>query len=288
MQTNQLGYLKEAKSRFLSLSLPDERQMGTIHSVFRNSFNVDIDGRLINFSRTGMSLSAHGCVIAAQKMEEVLNSCRMGNIVRLNNSEYTIYTETKTVYLDTSDLPEVDLSVPDITDATVDIAETTIYKKLKEVPFKDEIGLTLNEQTSSRISQLLTVYTCDEKELLDIISFFLGRGKGLTPSGDDLLVGFSLVRKAVLGDSKFEKALKQSLAIRRTTDISDAYYKAYFGGFISSHLIQLIRLLSEGNSHEASDIIQAIGQYGHTSGYDSLYGCYLGMQSIINERGDKV
>lgn len=287
MKRNELGWHKGAKSSFLSLSPSEKRQMGKVHSVFKSSFNIEMDGQLINFSRTGMSLSAHGCVIETRKMEAMLSSLKAGDIVRLKNSVYTMYTENETVSVDLSLLEEVDLSVPDLSRIPADIDETAVYQTLEKMPFEDEVGLELDEQTLLKIDCLRSVYRCDEKKLLDTLTFFIGRGKGLTPSGDDLLVGFALMRKALSGDVRILKAMRECLNSRLTTDVSEAYYEAFFEGFVSSHLKQLVYLLEDKNSEEAGKLICAIGQYGHTSGYDSLYGCYLGLASIINERRDR-
>lgn len=286
MKTSEIGCYEEAKSNFLSFSLPEKRQMGKVHSVFRNSFNIQLNGQLINFSRTGMSLSAYGCVFDSGKMEGLLNNLRPGDIVRYSDAAYTIYTEKGTVNLDTSMLAEVDLTIPDISDVRTDIVESGIYNTLKEVSFEKEIGLELDEQTRLKISCLRSVHRCGEKQRIDTVNFFIGRGKGLTPSGDDLLVGFALMRQALLNDSQLEKVMEKCLRNRLTTDISEAYYRAFIAGFVSSHLKQLIQLLLDENDEEAKELIYAIGQYGHTSGYDSLYGCYLGLESIINERRD--
>lgn len=286
MKIKELGFQKEAKSNFLSLSIPEGRHMGKVHSVFRNSFNIELNGQLINISRIGMSLSAHGCVIDSEQMEMILKSIRPGDIVRLNNSVYSIYTKQLTINVDTSKFTEVDLSIPDLSDQYIDIEKTSVYQALKMISLENEIGLEIDERTQVNLNCLERLHRCETPQLNNAVNFLIGRGKGLTPSGDDLLVGYALTRKVVLRDSHIETVMKACLNDRRTTDISEAYYKAYLEGFVSSHLRQLMELLESLQLEEAKKLIYAIGQYGHTSGYDSLYGCYLGLESIINERRD--
>lgn len=49
-------------------------------------------------------------------------------------------------------------------------------------------------------NHILRLYSGDAGKRTEAISYFIGRGKGLTPSGDDLLVG-ALAADAASGDA---------------------------------------------------------------------------------------
>lgn len=118
------------------------------------------------------------------------------------------------------------------------------------------------------------------------VHHLIGRGKGLTPSGDDLLIGYTMIRKAFIGRDYFEEILRQGVETQSTTDISEAFYGGVLNGYVSSLFISLILAVQQKTYEEAKTLIDRIVHYGHTSGYDTLFGFYLGLQSLINDAKD--
>lgn len=282
MKANSFNTVKETKSHFLSLSLPVERRMGKVHSVFSTSFNVTVDNQLINFSRAEMSLSAHGCLLKKEIINHLLDRCKAGDLVRVDKGVFTFYTSREVLKIDISSMDEIDLSIPKLLIPIRSISETSSYTVLKSLAYKDKLGLDLNEEMNRSFDVLKKVYSSSDDEIASVIDYLIGRGKGLTPSGDDILVGFTMIRKAFLGTDKFEDLFKSRLNNHFTTDISHAYFNALFSGFISSHFITLIESMEKYNK-EVIELTEQIGKYGHTSGYDTLFGFYLGLESLINE-----
>ena len=284
MKANRFNTLKETKSRFLSLSLPVEKTMGKVHSVFTTSFNVEVNAQLINFSRIGMSLSAHGCLLKKESMDQLLNVCRPGDLVRVDKGIFTFYTSQEIIRVDCSKMEEIDLSIPNLEVSIRGITQTPSYSVLRSLPYKEEMGLEDEGLTHEAFDVLRNVNESEKEDIERTIDHLIGRGKGLTPSGDDILVGFTMIRKAFLAAEAFESLLSQRLEKRHTTDISLAYFKALFSGFVSSQFVTLIESLEKEDFQEVEEHIKRIGKYGHTSGYDTLFGFYLGLQSLIDER----
>lgn len=275
--------LKETKSRFLSLSLPTNRQMGKVHSVFQTSFNVLVNDTLFNFSQQGMSLSAHGCILDRKTMNELLEVCKPGNLVKVDKGVFSFYTSNGVLRVDVSQMNEIDLSIPMVNMPRFAISHSALYTALKAVSFDEEIGLKREGKTEEAFATLRKVFQHPQEEHIKAIKYLIGRGKGLTPSGDDMLVGFTMIRKAFIGVDAFEKTLEESVATRSTTDISRAYYKSFFAGYVSSLFISLIESTESKEQADVFKLIERIGRYGHTSGYDTLFGVYMGLQSLINE-----
>lgn len=282
MNIKAIETMKETKSSFLSLSLPVERKMGKVHSVFKTSFNVMIDETLVNFSQQGMSLSAHGCLLDNQTMNQLLDACKPGDLVRLTDGQvFSFYTTKGILKVDLSKMTEIDLSIPKITLPLSDIPDTNVYSVLDLMSFEQLIGLETEGQAQEAFEVLRTLPNRSEQEIKENVKFLIGRGKGLTPSGDDILGGFTMMRKAFLENDAFELILKEAIQKRSTTDISKAYYEGIITGFISSLFGTLIEALENTNEVEVQELIRLIGKYGHTSGYDTLFGMYLGLQSLI-------
>lgn len=109
-----------------------------------------------------------------------------------------------------------------------------------------------------------------------IIRYFLGRGAGLTPGGDDFLVGFLAATWAA---GKLQpnfintfNSLASAEATLLTTDISAEYL--YYAGRrqFASPLHDLMKALYVGGPSQVMAPVDVILANGHTSGLDTLLG----------------
>jgi hypothetical protein len=112
----------------------------------------------------------------------------------------------------------------------------------------------------------------------------IGLGAGLTPSGDDLLVGYLAgLWCAVLDNSdlaQFVANLGKAVVrlSRRTTDISRAYLYHAARGQVSSRLADLAEAICRGeNSERLLTIAESAMRVGHTSGMDAVTGMLIGL-----------
>ncbi|AUV03602.1 DUF2877 domain-containing protein [Phytobacter ursingii] len=123
---------------------------------------------------------------------------------------------------------------------------------------------TLKHAQTSLVHWLRT----GEGELNALLMRFIGRGEGLTPAGDDFLLGVSLV----LNHWRFARAATLNAALPplldRTTDISRAMLEQ---GCDSRYSAQLLALAT-GNSETCPQAIARVADYGHSSGHDMLAG----------------
>lgn len=274
---------KESKSPFFLRSFTGKRKMGRMHSAFRSSFNVMFDHQLLNFSTVGMSVAPHGCVLDKDKIDRVLKNGKTNDLVKMENGIFTFYTRGDIVELDLSHLKEIDLSIPSLTMSKHDIKQTPLYSILEHLAFNQYMGLNKTEHVLESTERLKQIKSHNPQEILQAIEYLIGRGNGLTPSGDDMLLGFSMVRLAFNPHDIVIDYLKEGLSKRSTTAISQAYYDSLFVGYVNSIFLALLQAVESKNELEIHQLVQLITRYGHTSGYDTLFGFYLGMQSLIDE-----
>ncbi|MBI5934407.1 MAG: DUF2877 domain-containing protein [Chloroflexi bacterium] len=116
------------------------------------------------------------------------------------------------------------------------------------------------------------------------LNALIGLGSGLTPSGDDLLVGYLAgLWCAVLDKSErvqFASDLgKEVIRLSgQTTDISRAYLYHAARGQVSSRLADLAEAICRGeNLNRLLAIIESAMQVGHTSGMDAVTGLLVGL-----------
>lgn len=113
---------------------------------------------------------------------------------------------------------------------------------------------------------------------------WIGRGMGLTPSGDDFLQGLLFINEIVpiLGHV-FNEELKKLISLGGlTTDISINYYRCAFSKMYSSTLIELYDTIESGNPKEMRRCIYELLELGNTSGADILSGILTGISFVLN------
>ena len=102
----------------------------------------------------------------------------------------------------------------------------------------------------------------------------LGLGPGLTPSGDDFLVGF-LVALSILDRQDLMAGICeiiQPLISELTGPISGLHILAAKDGEASEVLHQALNSILVGGYDEISECLNAVSLVGHTSGWDALAG----------------
>lgn len=125
-------------------------------------------------------------------------------------------------------------------------------------------------------NHILRLYSGDAAKRSEAISYFIGRGKGLTPSGDDLLVG-ALAADQLLGmlpgdtEGRIRKCLAQDP--KPTTTVSAHYLACALDGLYNEPIHRLLQVLRQESEEKAiAECIKQIMAIGHTSGMDMLTG----------------
>jgi hypothetical protein len=118
------------------------------------------------------------------------------------------------------------------------------------------------------------------------VAGLIGLGSGLTPSGDDFLVGFLAGMQCTVGNNA-NRALflahlgKTVIRIsRQTNDISHTYLFHATSGQVSSRLATLAEAIARG---ESSDHLLPVAEdamcVGHSSGMDTVTGLLVGLSA---------
>src|SRR5262249_9372136 len=101
----------------------------------------------------------------------------------------------------------------------------------------------------------------------------IGLGPGLTPSGDDFLIG-ALATLAALNQTKMHAVLGRTVVavLARTSPLSASFLRAAAAGHVGENLYAMIAALIGG---DADATIAAAERIGHTSGWDTLAGAII-------------
>lgn len=121
--------------------------------------------------------------------------------------------------------------------------------------------------------------------LIDIpVGGLIGLGSGLTPAGDDLLVGYLAGLWCTVRDRSERAHFISRLGEKvidlssQTNDISRTYLYHATQGQVSSRLTNLAEGICRGeNPEHLGDIAEAAMNVGHTSGMDTVAGMLVGL-----------
>jgi hypothetical protein len=122
-----------------------------------------------------------------------------------------------------------------------------------------------------------------------IVAGLIGLGSGLTPSGDDFLVGFLTGLHSTRGKSRNRLKFLSKLGryVRRlscnTNDISSTYLYHATKGKVSSKLAGLVEAIAggEGTNH-FWQTVEKVMRVGHSSGMDTVTGLLVGLSTWGN------
>lgn len=274
------------KSGFLAHALSSVG-MGQIHSVFQNSFNAKIGDQLIHFGKTPDGVSSFGVALEERTLMEMKASIKLEDRVKVGADSMTIYSRTAIWRLQLDLFREADCRLPQ----QMRLAEDPLSEALLRLD-----AMRLEEHTgvigSERDRQLLQDFLVAEPEDRDFqpgfIKHFIGRGIGLTPSGDDFLLGYAMMCRVTGHFTSWLALLDEGMLETNTTDVSRSYYQALVQGFASSQFIGLLEVLRDPQLQGWEKAVEKILQYGHTSGWDTLLGIRLFLQKLKKEYTDNL
>ncbi len=282
MSRDEVKQNRGAKSNLLPLYLKNHRA-GGVHSKFNKGLNIQVDDTLIYIGCSGTPLSVFGLTIEEEQLKEILSSVRIHDLVINKDDKLIFYSMNGTIRIDYKELEIVDLKLPKIKSRINEIRDTGLYQYLETIEFEKVIGIDIDEKTSKHIDLLLNSNKSDTFLNVEIINFFAGRGKGLTPSGDDILIGFTLTLMMFGKFNNWRKDLESNVTSDKTTMISVAYLSALLQGYASESFIHLVKLIDDIEMENIEKTIKKIQSFGHTSGNDTLFGFLLGLKFLGNQ-----
>lgn len=262
----------------------------SFHSNFENSFNLKVNNIIINISTNKTTLPPYGIVLSEIDFMSVKREVDSGNV--------NIKIKENIIHINKLEILVEDASSIYISDIIINknAISNMIIEKLKEIVIlsRKENGFNLNNEVllnsiiyrqdkfenehqddikifTEKLNDLKLFFR--DKADIEILKYFLGRGKGLTPAGDDFLVGavalFYSTGIYERGIYNIKHFIYQNTGIY-TNDISEQFLILATEGKFSRSIIRLIEELKEQKI--SSDTINNVIKYGGTSGTDILLG----------------
>lgn len=272
------------KNTFLgavSNSLPldrSENAIGQVQSLFENSFNLVFGTEMVNVANQSMPCSSFGMKLDTVLVESLLRNLEIGDRVLQKGSSLVFYSTLGGVFtVDLAELAQLDLRLLSV-EPTPDRLEA-LSLALAELNLAESIGLPIDDRTLQILGTLCQPAP-DAETRYQAFSFLVGRGQGLTPSGDDVILGYLLTRRMFDPNFLFDKRFLE-ISHEKTTLISANYLRVLYDGFVSEYIRDLCGAIAKSNLSELPGYARAIMKVGHTSGSDMLLGMSLATDAII-------
>lgn len=282
---NRLGYeVSVCQGRISGMvqGLFDGHHTGRIHSCFRTGLNLLFGDRLIHLDDGEHGLCCFGMTVAAREMKQILMCCGAGDLAVYRDGSLRLYGRGGVVQLELSRFSSVDLAI-----------WQTVQAGQKKMPDSAQDGFSIlqekaegyilgleKDETFRFYTDILSGDEAMERTALfpEAVHFFVGRGQGLTPAGDDILTGYGAVLQCAGKAGALIRALQDDRL--QTTDVSRAYLDAMAQGFANELFVRLLEQLWGGDTKRFQETLKQMERIGHTSGCDTLYGMYLGLKKM--------
>lgn len=275
---------KEEKSSYLTAFFKGNR-VGVVHSLFTHSLNIKLGKQLVHVSDTLEPLSAFGVKLKDEKIQALLTVVKIGDFVSCQNQMLTFYNQWNKVLLVVALelLTEIQLKIEPFTSYPTCIEETAFFKELSHIPVHMRTGLSLSSATTGYLEELSNYpqNPLSNVEQSAIMNHLLGRGIGLTPSGDDFLIGYTSILTLFDQQHEWLKTMQQVIRTDKTTEISIAYLRCLLEETVNENIKELTDLFFSKDQSLIQNKMERMLFFGHTSGIDTLFGMFIGTQAMI-------
>lgn len=283
---------------------------GHVHSVFNNSFNLAFGGHLVHIGALGNGIAPFGIgleqadvqlltTLLAVDLEVVWDEASMSVLfpkgITLSLAEATWTTHQMQPF--TYSVPSLEDNFMFLAnrllqdDWNTGLAQTSEEKKRIVQYIVDpatSIGELLVLEKLDELRESVMHHGMDAEKVFD---YWIGRGLGLTPSGDDCITGICAVLSALEGtDQTFSQKLKSYLVEhgqQRTTHVALEYLLYAVENKFHSHLLQLCYVLDKPRGAEFLKALEELKEIGHTSGADTLVGMLIGMKAAVIHKKER-
>lgn len=247
---------------------------GHVHSVFRTSLNVELNGFLFHIGSADSPLSCCGANVSTGALEVALARSRTGDRAIVRQGVLSVYDIEGVWSIDLHELEVESLSVA----SPIAFGRlAALGRELDELGLESKLGLA-RDGRFDEVVRLLEQGEPRDVEYRRAIGFLLGRGLGLTPSGDDVLVGYGIALWMQGRARKYVRVLGDVLE-GQTTDVSASYLRAMVAGYANQGYCELGEAAAAGESERVSQALEGLQRVGHTSGNDGLFGFAMGLRS---------
>lgn len=272
---------------------------GRVHSIFNNGFNIKMDDSLVFIGNNKNGLLPFGIHLQGEDTFKAVSIVKNGETVFWNTTKNSLELPTFAISLDKGNSFKNNVSI--ITNNRVFetgferlCSQLSLIKVLTGLDvdihqFLQKYNFTGEKKwigAEPHVITLIEVAITNDSYLIEkVLRYFLGRGKGLTPSGDDMIVGllaFDAIANFI--SASFYQQLSKVLESEPiTTDVSREYLRYALKHEFSSTVSDMVNTLTIGDGSNIDRAFRNLLGVGHSSGLDTLFGILIGMLAFKSQ-----
>lgn len=317
MNSNVTGSLYlEAHSIGISAAdrIKEKGKLGFIHSIFDRVINITSSkNNLISLVGEEIGMGPLNIVsnippkvdFTATGIKEGDLVTRLGNLIIIGENIITVSIEgiklwnPKIQFLDKLQTRRIIISNIDILKATaLDYDNLNGLGEL--IPFANIDGLKVTNDkklcpianiAAPHITALLEAISLNNIQgIIQIIKKIVGLGPGLTPAGDDMLVGLMSSMQYISNNfpeiridvNKINEEIKSSIS-GLTTTISEEFLREASLGRVNEPIASHIKNMLISGERDVMNSANRVLRHGGTSGTDTVFGIILGFYLMVRD-----
>jgi len=290
-------HAKSGDNYFLQ-QLVDTEFTGTVHSVFKHALNIRsvADGEIFTLATTAMDNAPNTLVIDLDTLDNL--HIKQNGSVRMICDQLLIEDKLK-IAIETATCWQCHLPIypSDTTKLKNNVVQVKrfidLYGKSGGMKRSDSPVSEFEAETSRLLKQRTTLFhdgLCNrrldsfQQYALDLV----GLGPGLTPSGDDFLVGlFTIIRLESSPCSIYQPLCESVIKMMKplTNDISYTTLKKAAYGQVRESIHSLVCAMLSGTETESIQALKKVLAIGSSSGTDIALGLISGLEANIKLGG---
>jgi hypothetical protein len=263
------------------MKLLRDKEKYAVHSCFESGFNIKVNEFLCFVGNRQNTKLPYGILLKEQHISSLLELINGRKISFVWNKEMSqLVTEEITIELEGCKCFSSLLNQKPykMSRCCFDLLKDNI-----DMNMKTGLGVSLwqliNEDNTRR-ERLYSSFQSKEKDFIkSVLLKWVGYGLGLTPAGDDFLVGILFANRVcnILGQEFLEELEGIVKEEKYTTDISTHYYISAFENCYNDALLDMYQGLITVDKKMIRKSIDKILEFGHTSGCDMMAGILVGL-----------
>lgn len=279
-----------------------ENPSGSVHSRFQNGLNIRMGERLFFIGTDKNGKLPFGIHLQNEAIQKLLSSIQTPAAVHWDNDSKQLIFENSKITVNFQKGTPFSNIVPLTKDDRSGQYLETFIKVLAIEGEKTGLDLDIEQflleylriqkekysPSANEVYRLMDALSShDSSEVDRVLRYFLGRGRGLTPSGDDHLVGLLAIHTiSGICSPLFLQTIQDILLNESvTTDIGREYLLYALKGEFSSTIVNILNCLAEKDrQEEAEKHVLHLLTVGHSSGIDPAFGLLIGLLTMKNWR----
>lgn len=259
----------------------NESEVYRVHSRFESGCNLALSPFLCFIGNKNNALVPYGILLKEGDLPVFIEQAASSACFRWDEKEKILYSDSLCLCLKNSRIYSSLIRKKEysIDREGLDLLESLIDRKLL-TGFGESIDSFMRTKKED-VEELYEAFSKPRGEALKIIKKWIGRGMGLTPSGDDFLMGLLYMNRIYpILETAFLQDLRTLIDRQYTTDISNHYYICALEGYFNGALVELSDALIQKNALLMERCINRIRMIGSTSGCDTVLGMAAGVHFI--------